>query len=228
MNKKLGSIGCEKCSRLNLKKVAIVKSYLFWTILVALLASCNGLQDDVESLSEVTPTTVRGVLATVGPESSTAAAPLFDTATPSPVLPKAELATAELPTAVPTATQTAAATATVENNSLLGFNGLRFAQTADGAAQEEFPPGTVRVFALWEYAGMEPDDRIRRIWFRDEQIWIIREEDWNWGEYGSEGAVRDISVFDNEGSGLLPAAYRLQLYVNDELQEEGTFTILEP
>jgi hypothetical protein len=226
MNKKPGAIGYDKCNRLNRQKVAIIKRYLFWTILAALLASCIGLQDDLELGSEVSPTTVRGVLATVGPESSMAAAPIFSSATPAPVSP-----TAELPTAVPTATQTvfaAAATGTVENSSFFGFSGLRFAQTADGAAQEEFPPRTVRVFALWEYAGMEPDARIRRIWFRDEQIWIIREEDWNWEEYGGQGTMRDISIFDNEGSGLLPAAYRLQLYVNDELQEEGTFRILEP
>ncbi len=108
------------------------------------------------------------------------------------------------------------------------FSDLRFALTADGAAQSEFAPGTEEVYALWEYRGMSPTDSVRRIWFRDDQIWLTREEGWDWGEYGSEGTMRDISVYDNEGSGLLPATYRLQLYVNDELQQEAMFIILTP
>ena len=75
---------------------------------------------------------------------------------------------------------------------------------------------------------MSPTDKIRRIWFRDDQIWLTREEEWNWGEHDSEGTMRGISVYDNEGSGLQPATYRLQLYVNDQLQQEATFVVLAP
>lgn len=73
---------------------------------------------------------------------------------------------------------------------------------------------------------MQAGDRIRRIWFRNEQIWLTREEYWNWDLYQASGSVRDISIFDNEGSGLEPGAYRLQLYVNDNLQQEAGFTVL--
>jgi hypothetical protein len=109
-----------------------------------------------------------------------------------------------------------------------GFSDLRFSLTADGMAQGEFPAGTEEIYALWEYAGMSPSDTIRRIWFRDEQIWLTREEGWNWGEYGSDGTMRDISVYDNEGSGLPPATYRLQLYVNEQLHAEASFVVLKP
>ena len=75
---------------------------------------------------------------------------------------------------------------------------------------------------------MQNGDRIRRIWFRDEQIWLTREENWNWGKYGSSGSVLDNSVYDHEGNGLKPAKYHLQLYVNDNLQQEATFIVLSP
>ena len=71
---------------------------------------------------------------------------------------------------------------------------------------------------------MAPTDRVRRIWFRDEAIWHVREEAWG-AERGSQGTVRDVSVFDFEGDGLKPASYRLQLYVNDVFQGEAGFGI---
>jgi hypothetical protein len=105
---------------------------------------------------------------------------------------------------------------------------LHFATAVSGPAQVEFPAGSEEIVALWDYSNMLPGDRIRRIWFRDDLIWLTREEPWAWDKYGSEGTVTDIAVYDNEGDGLLPARYRLQLYVNDELQQEGRFVILAP
>jgi len=105
---------------------------------------------------------------------------------------------------------------------------LRFAPAADAPAQESFPSGIEEIFAIWDYDGMQAADRIRRIWFRDDQIWLTREEYWNWGKYGSTGTVLDNSIYDHEGSGLKPAKYHLQLYVNDRLQQEATFVVLSP
>lgn len=135
------------------------------------------------------------------------------------------------PTILPTLTETAATATRIEaatDAPILTFSDLRFALTADGAVQSEFAAGTEEIYALWEYRGMSPADSVRRIWFRDDQIWLTREEDWDWGKYGSEGRMQDISVYDNEGSGLVPARYRLQLYVNDVLQQEATFVVLAP
>lgn len=197
------------------------KRVLIALLLLAFLPSCSGFGDGTDASETATP--VRGVLSTVAPNAATA----------QPLRSSAASEVAEA-TAVPTATAivtpgavgAAAAPTTSPAVSTGGFSHLRFAPAADGTAQNEYPAGTEVVFALWDYDGLSEVDRIRRIWFRDDQIWITREESWNWDEYGSAGTVRDISIFDNEGDGLQPATYRLQLYLNDELQVEGTFVVL--
>lgn len=183
-----------------------------------LLPSCSILERDAVPDVDVSPTAVRGILSTTAPKVSTPL-PVMVTVTQNVVVPTAVLTITEPP---PTAIPTKAA-ARVPSS---GFSRLRFALTADGPTQSDFPAGTEEIYALWDYAGMSPSDTVRRIWFRDDQIWLTREEGWDWGEYGSEGTMRDISVYDNEGSGLPPATYRLQLYVNNELHAEGMFVVL--
>jgi hypothetical protein len=122
----------------------------------------------------------------------------------------------------------ASPTPILANDSSNGFCCLRFAAGPFAQEAESFPAGTEIVYAIWDYAGLSPGDRIRRIWIRDNLIWITREENWAWENYGAQGTVRDLSIFDYEGSGLQPAEYRLQLYLNDELQQEGVFVILPP
>lgn len=125
--------------------------------------------------------------------------------------------TAQLPTALP-GIQPTATRAT-------GFFELRFALSPEAAPQISFARGSEEVFALWDYVGMQAGDRVRRIWFLNDQIWHVREETWDVASYGSAGTVRDISVFDFEGTGLEPAAYRLQIYVNEELHVEAGFVV---
>lgn len=195
-----------------------VKQVIIWIFLLALSVSCAGSKPDVIPTVDEPPTAVQGVLATAVQEIATPL-PLMVTVTQSIMeSPEAPTATA----IIPLATRIEAA-ADVPSS---GFSDLRFALTADGGAQGVFPAGTVEVYAIWDYLGMSPTDHIRRIWFRDDQIWLTREEGWDWGQYGSDGSMRDISVYDNEGSGLPPAVYRLQLYVNDELHEEAIFVVL--
>jgi hypothetical protein len=201
-------------------KFVFVKQLTIWVFLLALLASCAGSKlDDVTEL-DASPTAAQGVLATA----------VQEIATPFPIMITVTQSIVE-PTAAPTATEIIPVATRVEaaaDSPSLGFSDLRFAVTADGAAQSVFPTGTDEVYALWNYAGMSPNDNIRRIWFRDDQIWLTREEGWEWAEYGGEGTMRDISVYDNEGSGLASATYRLQLYVNDELQQEAKFVVMAP
>lgn len=198
----------------------IVKHLVVGIFLLALLASCDNSKRDVVVGLDETPTAVQGVLATA----------VQKTATPFPILPTITQMIVE-PTATPTTTETVMVVTQVQVATevpSLGFSKLRFALTADGVEQSIFPAGTEEIYALWEYTGMTPTDNIRRIWFRGDQIWLTREERWNWGEYGSEGTMGDISVYDDEGGGLASATYRLQLYVNDELQQEAMFVVMEP
>ncbi len=48
--------------------------------------------------------------------------------------------------------------------------------TADGGVQSVFPAGTVEIYAFWDYLGMPLTGNIRRIWFRDDQIYLTGEE----------------------------------------------------
>ena len=171
---------------------------------------------------QVSPTAVKGVLATVG---------RLEAVTPRVVEPTStltRLSPTSMPTAIGMAVLAPTETPSLVAKELIGFSGLYFAGAADAAAEDTFPYGIEEVYAIWYYTGMSPSDKIRRIWFRDDQIWLTREEGWNWGEYDSDGTLRDISIYDNEGSGLKPATYRLQLYVNDVLQQEAAFIVLAP
>ncbi|MDX1413592.1 MAG: hypothetical protein R3293_05330 [Candidatus Promineifilaceae bacterium] len=179
--------------------------------------------------SAPSPTAVSGVLSTIAPAALEPPAAASST-------PAIELLPTPWPTALsdslPTIQHTAVPTPDHSPQPAVipttRFSALRFASAPTAATQDAFPPGTDEVFAIWDYQEMQPSDRIRRIWFRDGQIWITREENWNWGNYGSTGTVLDNSVYDHEGSGLPPARYDLQLYVNDQLQQEGTFVVLAP
>ncbi len=189
---------------------------LFVTLAVlACAAGCDVVSGPLFSEATPSPTAVRNVLATrpaVLPSPVPLPSPTF---TPEP-LPTQKEPESTPPTLVPTA------------SSADGFCCLHFAGGPTGQAAETFPSGTEIVYAIWDYTKMTPEDRIRRIWIRDNLIWLTREETWDWDTYGETGTVRDLSIFDFEGSGLQPAEYRLQLYLNDDLQQEGIFTILPP
>jgi predicted small secreted protein len=183
-------------------------TWTFALVMAALvLSGCTGMQGE-HAAPSATATAVSGT-------------PPF--ASSLPTLPTATA----LPTAVP-ALEPAAATTAPQPTRALRFCCLRFATAVDAEPQSVFLAGTAEIVALWDYDSMQPADKIRRIWFRDNLIWLTREETWNWDSYGESGTVTDIAIYDNEGDGLQPAQYRLQLYVNDELQQEGAFSITPP
>lgn len=192
-----------------------------WFILGFLLSACQGTPVDQDAGRELSPTAVRGVLATVStPLQPTPAAPTTTGSTIQPP-PTAIIMT---PTPWPIGDQVLDPTSTPA----LFFSNLRFATGSDRDPQTIFPAGTIEIFAIWDFAGLSPTDNVRRIWFRDDQIWHVREVYWDIDRYSSTGTVRDLSIYDNEGDGLSPATYRLQLYVNDRLQQEASFVIQEP
>lgn len=90
--------------------------------------------------------------------------------------------------------------------------------------QKSFPLGTQRIYALWDYAHMRADMVIRRVWHRNSEPWIEREETWDYEKYGEEGTVTDVSVYDFD-LGLAPGHYRLDIYVDNDLEATGTFSI---
>ncbi len=100
----------------------------------------------------------------------------------------------------------------------------RFSATIDFAtgpdratSQRVFRTGTRQVFAMWDYATMGPQHQVRREWYRDNVLWLVREETWDYAKYGRDGTVQDISVYDFE-AGLEPGLYTLRLYIDGQPQ----------
>ena len=87
-------------------------------------------------------------------------------------------------------------------------------------SQKSFPANTNRVYAVWDYQNMREGLMVRRDWYRDNVLWITREEPWDFSKYGADGTIRDISVYDTEGS-LAAGEYRLELYIDSKPQPIG-------
>lgn len=115
------------------------------------------------------------------------------------------------------------------------FNNLRFATSGDAEPQGTFPVGTEQVCAIWEYQEMTATDIVRRLWVKNEQPYVERKESWDIATYGAAGTVRDICLYDRidsyidgEVDGIDPGAWRVDLYLNDELQLSQSFTVGAP
>ncbi len=73
---------------------------------------------------------------------------------------------------------------------------------------------------------------VRRDWYRNNVLWITREEPWDFSKYGANGTIKDISVYDTEGR-LAPGEYHLELFIDSKPQPIGggavwpSFTISE-
>ncbi|HMD82339.1 MAG TPA: hypothetical protein VKE92_13575, partial [Anaerolineales bacterium] len=97
--------------------------------------------------------------------------------------------------------------------------------------QNIFPARTRRVYAVWDYQNMSAGLMVRRDWYYNDVLWITREQPWDYSKYGSNGTIKDISVFDLD-VGLVSGDYRLELYIDMQPQPIGgvtwpTFTISE-
>ncbi len=83
-----------------------------------------------------------------------------------------------------------------------------------------FALGTEEIFARWRYSGMKPGWTVRREWYLNSELWLEREEAWDFDSHGASGMVYDVSIFDFE-AGLPAGQYELRLYVNNQPQFSG-------
>ena len=99
--------------------------------------------------------------------------------------------------------------------------------------QRVFPVGTQQIYAIWGYANMGEGLIIRREWYRDGAPWLYKEEPWNLDQYGSDGQINDISIFDFD-QGIQAGTYDLQLYIDDqpqsisEIGHLNSFRVVDP
>lgn len=101
------------------------------------------------------------------------------------------------------------------------FTSLRFSTSNDVAVSDRFyPAGVNRIYAVWDYANMREGMSVQRIWTLNGAVYANRKETWDYARYGSDGTVRDVSIFD-ENIGIQAGEYTLDLYINGVLQDMG-------
>jgi hypothetical protein len=128
------------------------------------------------------------------------------------------IATTHTPTLSPspaTSTPTPTLTTTPE---IPRFKSVQFTTQPGSVTPRRFyAAGTQRIYAVWDYENMKTGIVVKRVWKRDGVDWVVREETWDVLKYGSNGTIRDISVFDDD-SGLEAGTYSLTLSIDGVVQ----------
>ena len=186
-----------------MKKIA---ACLLLIALPACTFSIEVLTPDVSTPTPLTSTSTESVLVIL---TSTATIPVTESPTSVPT---------SIPTSVSGAPQFSNARFTVDVNA--------------NTYQNIFPARTRRVYAVWDYQNMREGLIVRRDWYFNDELWITREEAWDFSKYGANGTIKDISVFDLD-VGLGSGEYRFELYIDLQPQPIGglnwpTFTISNP
>ncbi len=165
------------------------KLFIFCIVVISLISGCTF---NVEVLtpdpSQPIPSVTQEILLTPVATISATAPPMSPTPTPVP------------PTTYPV------------------FYNARTASSPDDSTQSSsFPAGTKAVHAIWDYQNMRAGLLVRREWYWNDQLWLKREEAWDFGKYGANGTIRDVSIYDND-TGLNSGGYQLRLYIDNVLQ----------
>ncbi len=94
---------------------------------------------------------------------------------------------------------------------------------ADPPGRSAFPAGTQRIYVLWNYQNMRAGLTVKREWYLDGELWLMREEPWDFAKYGAFGTMQDVSIYDLN-IGLPSGAYQLRMYIDGLLQPIGKST----
>ncbi len=88
-----------------------------------------------------------------------------------------------------------------------------------------FPPNVIEVHAVFDYAGLDPQQHSwARIWFHNDAEVLRVEEDWS----GDTKGQFDYNLNTNDGAPLSPGTWRLELYIDGVLQSQGSFAVIVP
>jgi hypothetical protein len=90
---------------------------------------------------------------------------------------------------------------------------IGFAASPDAEPTGLFASGTQEIFALITYGNMSEGMVFRREWYLDGELWLEREEKWDFARYGASGTLTDISIHDFD-KGLPVGRYELLLYID--------------
>src|SRR6266498_3457600 len=96
--------------------------------------------------------------------------------------------------------------------------------TADPSISRDgniFAVGVKQVFVDWNYLNMRAGMKIRREWYLNGQLWLTREEAWDFAKYGVNGITHhEVSTYDFD-HGLPTGIYELRMYIDNVLQPIG-------
>lgn len=73
------------------------------------------------------------------------------------------------------------------------FQAMTFSTSPNGEAAYLFPRGTQQIFARWGFQNVPAGSTVRRTWYLNGVVWLVREEPWG---FGTNGTVNSISIYD--------------------------------
>lgn len=155
------------------------------------------------------------------------------TPTPSMTAPPAMTQTTPMPAAtIPPTAETPAPGFTPTTSDPVFFGAFVSLEPDGIPGQSRFATGADQLFAIWHYQNMRAGLRVRREWYLDGQLWLAREEPWDFVKYGERGIIRDISIYDFD-VGLPAGVYQLVIFIDSVNQpigkatEDGTDVFIE-
>jgi hypothetical protein len=99
------------------------------------------------------------------------------------------------------------------------FSNVRFSTQPEAIRPRRFYVAYIpRLYAVWDYQNMGEGMTVQRVWRHNGEIWLTREETWNFALLGTEGTMRGVSIFDLE-EGLPPGEFTLSLYIDGAVQD---------
>lgn len=196
----IGGIGC----------ILVLCAALLLTAAVIFLREQSGFADIVAGLGgeTATPTSVETPTETV-----TSVTPTFTPVTTTEA------------TVEPTAQDTPTSEPTVEAASEPEFSSVTFALGATDQYEPidpglTFQEGITEVHAIFEYDGMSKDYTWERVWYLDGKEVLRNAQKWT----GDKAGVFDYFI-DAGNEPLFPGEWELELYVEDQMLTQGSFTI---
>jgi len=110
----------------------------------------------------------------------------------------------------------------VPNDSLF-YGAYAVADPSDPPGRSAFPAEIQQIYVVWNYQNMRDGLTVKREWYLDGRLWLMREEAWDFAKYGAFGAMQDVSIYDLN-IGLPSGAYQLKIYIDGLLQPIGAST----
>ena len=88
----------------------------------------------------------------------------------------------------------------------------------------EFPNGTTKVYACFDYWAMTPTTRVSDYWYVNGQEWNSFSENW---DEGDEGTMCWYIYYSDKLAGLENGDWKLKIFIGSDLEQEAEFYIGE-